>query len=669
MAIRQILTNKHMKFISQLPGPIKSLRFKRAVALRLSMAAVFVCLTGCAAAPATTGVSVRDTTAEPSLGYFIPQNTFSQQKPSLQVALPQTYPPLSTSETLKPFTAKVVLYVSTTTQNYLNNGNLDAGYAPQVWEVFLKKYKIPYQVVTSIGDLETTSTGVLVLPSSVALSIRERHAIASFRARGGSVLATWLCGVRDDTGNWVGFDFMEKTLDAKVVGDTSKDKHDNFLMPNGDSPISNALPAGRRVWLERAKEWYPLRLAGRNSAAHIMDWSRTFDVDKETSVIVFDERPLDQSGASRSVVIGYPERLWQSANPEHIEAINYDAIMWLLRLPSAYKVAWPAPFTSATAITIDAAEVIAAPDMSIADLIEKTGAKATYYSVAEHVPKSVKNLVELQKRGHELGFMGDSFNGFEGQSPAIQAMRLEKMKQKFKDAGLSMPANPGFHAPTESYDKNTVELLLKRGFGHYVSFMDATDSRLPFIAPTGNNAATNTASISTVVLPRTQRGPEDATEEGVVDDGLKSFFAELTLAEKMGGLSVVRLPTQSLLPIEEWTKVFKDFETRKNRMWMPTGATIAHWWRERERVNAKIEGISSSPELKVEIIGTTTLEKDVVVWVNLPTSGSTLTMINSDSSTASDPLPKVFRVDQWRAGILLVNLKPGSHRWRLQFKS
>jgi hypothetical protein len=633
------------------------------------MAAVFICLTGCAAAPATTGIRVRDITAEPSPGYFIPLNTFSKQKPGSKVALPQTYPPLFTSETLKPFTAKVVLYVSITNQNYLNSGNLDAGYAPQVWEVFLKKYKIPYQVVTSIGELETSSSGVLVLPSTVVLSSRERRAIVNFRARGGSVLTTWLCGVRDDTGNWVGFDFMEKTLDAKVVGDTSKDKDDNFLMPNGDSPVANALPAGHRVWLERAREWYPLRLAGRNSAAHIMDWSRTFDVDKETSVIVFDERPLDQSGASRSVAIGYPERLWQSANPEHIEAINYDAIMWLLRLPSAYKAAWPAPYTSAMAITIGAAEVIAAPDMGIADLIEKTGAKATYYSVAEHVPKSVKNLIELQRRGHELGFMGDSFNGFEGQPKATQAMRFEKMEQKFKDAGLSIPANPGFHAPTESYDKNTVALLLQRGFGHYVSFMDATDSRLPFIAPAANNTESNTASISTVVLPRTQRGPEDATEEGDVDDGLKSFFAELTLAEKMGGLSVIRLPTQSLLPIEEWTKVFKDFETRKDRMWMPTGSTIASWWRERERVNAKIEGISSSPELKVEIKGPMALAEHVVVWVNLPKLGSTLTMINADISKASDPSPRVFRVDQWRAGILLANLKPGSYRWRLQFKS
>jgi Polysaccharide deacetylase len=643
--------------------------FARGMAAFFFMLMASLCVLGGCASQGVPSTKAVDITAEPAPGFFMPPKVFDLPKGKPATAIPKNYVNFSSPDAPKPFLQQVVLYVSRTTQSYVAQGGLDPSYGPQVWEVFLKKYKIPYQIASTLGQLEASSSGVLLLPSTVALSSRERQAIVNFRARGGSVLATWLCGVRDENGAWLGFDFMENTLDAKVVGDTSADKDDSFLMPNGDSPVSNALPAGQRVWLERVKGWFPLRLSGRFGAAHMMDWSRTFNADKETTVLVFDERPLPLNRASRSVVLGYPERLWQSANPEYLEAINYNVISWLLRLPSAYKPAWPAPYSSAMALAIDAAEVVAFPDMAFAGLLEEIGGRATYYSVSEHASKSAKNLTELQNRGHELAYMGDTFNGFKGQAATTQADRFEKMRQRFKAAGLVVPENPGFHAPTESYDKTTENLLVQTGYGHYISFMDATDSRLPFIAsPTSQGRS---AAPATIVLPRTQRGPEDATEEGDVDDGLKSFFSELTLAQNMAGLSVVRMPTQSILPIEDWTKVIDDFKTRKDRMWIATGSQIAQWWRERERVAASIQGTVNASELRVDIQGETPLKENVVVWVNLPVSGGTLSLTSAEKSAESlarNPLPKIVTIDKWRAGVLLANLKPGTYRWKLQFK-
>jgi hypothetical protein len=624
-------------------------------------------LQGCAGAGATAKVA-RDIKTDPTAGFFIPVGTFAKKASGLTEStskLSKIYPSFASSDKAVPFISKVVLYDSLSTRNYLEQGNLDASYGPQIWEVFLKKYNIPYQIATTPAQLQAIASGVLVLPSSVALSMRERQAITDFRARGGSVLSTWLTGVRDEKGAWQGFDFMQTVLDTKVLGDTSGDKDDNFLMPNGDSPISNALPAGRRVWLERAKNWYPLRLEGKQDGAHIMDWSRTFDPEKATTVMVFDERPLGEHKGSRIAVLGYPERLWQSAKPEHLEAINYNALTWLLRLPSVYKAAWPAPYSSAMALTIDAAEVVAAPDMMLAELIESIGARATYYSNAEHAAKSAKNLIELRNRGHELAYMGDAFVGFKGQTSAIQSARLEKMRLRFKDSGLTMPINAGFHAPFESFDKTTESLLLQGGFSYYVAFMDATESRLPFIAtsvPAGNGEA------QTVVLPRTQRGPEDATEEGDVDDGLKSFFSELTLAQKMGGLSVVRLPTQSLLPIEEWNKVVEDLKNRKEQMWMATGSQIANWWLERERVLLSIEGNANAPELKVEVRGATATKQEIYAFVNLPIADTTLALAVADTQNPSQTMPKTFAIDRWRSGVSLAGLSPGVYRWKIVFK-
>jgi hypothetical protein len=553
---------------------------------------------------------------------------------------------------------QVLIYSSSANRALFVSGGFDALQAERVWEEFLKKYQINYKLAAGVSQIEQLNSGLLILPSLVALSFRERQAVIDFRARGGSVLSTWLTGVRDEKGAWLGFDFMRKAFDTKVVGDTSADKDDNFLMPNGDNPVTNHLQAGHRVWLERARGWYPLRLSGRHAGAHIMDWSRTFTPEKSTAVITYNERPISAMYSSRNVVLGYPERLWQSANPEHLEAIAYNAVTWLLRLPSAYKAAWPAPYSSAMMLAVDAAEVVADADMKVASLFEEIGAKATIYTLSDNLPKSAKYFKELQNRGHELAFMGDTFMGFKNQSLVAQKARFEKMRQTMSTAGIALGPNPGFHAPTESYDKNTEFLLEQDGFGHFIATMEATESRLPFMLPS------SVSKPATVVLPRTQRGPEDATEEGDVDDGLKSFLAELKLAKSMGGLSVLRMPTQSLLPLEDWQKVADGIKELSQNMWMATASQIAQFWRERERVRVQIEGDAHKPFLAVQIAGTTLLTEAVVVWVNLQKkSQGVVGVFNIDGSAAPVSL---ISVDPWRIGVVLNQLAPRNYKWQLK---
>jgi hypothetical protein len=433
-------------------------------------------------------------------------------------------------------------------------------------------------------------------------------------------------------------------------------------MPHGDNPVTHSLPAGRRVWLERANQWFPLRLSARNVAGHMMDWSRTFTADKVTATIAFDDHPLEGNLSSRNVVLGYPERLWQTADPEHLEAIAHNALTWLLRLPSAYKTAWPAPYTSALLLAVDAAEVIAANDMKFAAQLEEIGARATYYLLSDNAAKSVALTKELQSRGHELGFMGDSFAGFRDQSATVQAARVEKMKARMKEAGVSIESGSGFHAPTESFDKTTESLLLSSGFGHFISFMDATDSRLPFLAANPNKEPSAPA---TVVFPRTQRGPEDATEEGDVDDGLKSFAGELALAVKMGGLSVIRMPSQSILTFEDLEKVVESLKEQSKHTWMATASQVAHWWRERERVSTWIAGDSTAAELHLDVKGEGVLKQPLTVWVNLPVVGSRLELVSVDDK----PIKlAIHSVDKWRTSVVVTDVAPGKYRWKIRFK-
>jgi hypothetical protein len=431
----------------------------------------------------------------------------------------------------------------------------------------------------------------------------------------------------------------------------------SYLLPYGDNPVTHHLPAGQRVWLERAKEWFPLRLSGRQIAGQVMDWGRSFDPEKPSGAIVFDERSQPSGKWSRSVVLGYPERLWLSSDPKMLEAISHNAIMWLLWQPDAYVSAWPFPHGSAMGFVIDSTDVVDDIDSNFAKMVEEVGGRATFYVLTDIVPKSAEVLKRLQVRGHEIAYLGDRYEGFKGQSAAVQAERLDRMRKVTADAGLTVGPEAGFHAPLESYDRTTEALLAERNFRYMLTSNGVTDTRLPFFM------SANSAK-PMVVLPRTQMGPEDAMEEGDPEVGLQTFLSELSLTENMAGLSLIRIPNQSLLTKEQLAEIFKHLGSRKGKMWIATGRQIADWWRVRDRVTAHLDIGGQAPQLTVKIAGDRPLEQAVSVWVNLPNSGSTLRLVPQN---AQQKLPRIGGVDQWRQAVVLEGLPPGEYRWSVYF--
>lgn len=629
------------------------------------LAIVLTCMPGCTAVPALPSKGGAGLVTAIPAGFFVPARVFDPQgggaeRASAGVAarpVPVADVPAGPSISLTP---EVLLYASPTTRAFFSTGGLDAKVNIRVWEVFLRKYKIPFQTMTTVEQLEKAQPGVLLLPSTVALSEREKRYVTDFREKGGSVLASWLSGVRGENGEWLGFAFMEAVLDARVVGTTRAAEDDNFMMPHGDGPVTHSLPAGLRVWLERANELHPLRLAGRHSAAQVMDWSRTVVAGTPSAAIVFDERRQRSGRLSRSVVLGYPEQLWLSADPKALEAIAHNVLMWLLRQPDAYVAAWPAPYTSALAMAVDAAEIVQDSDLLFAKGLEDAGGRATFYVLSDKIGKSAPTLKKLRARGHEIAYLGDRFDGFKNQSSSVQAKRLDAMRNEIRDAGLDMAADAGFHAPMESYDRVTEKLVNDRAFGHFVSFMDATDARLPFFVDADIAAHTRRM----VVLPRTQRGPEDAMEEGDPEEGMANFLAELELAQLMGGLSVVRLPNQNLMTKEQIAEIFSHLNARRDHVWLATAGQVAQWWRERDRVRARLDPSGEAPQLTVTISGESSLRQAVMVRVNLPESGGALRLVPRGSHAN---LPKIARVDGWRSAVVLEGLAPGVYQWSLYF--
>lgn len=559
---------------------------------------------------------------------------------------------------------EVTVYASPTTKAYFSKNGVDALRNILPWQVFLRKYQIPFRVINSVEQLERASPGVLLLPSSVALSEREKQAVSTFRSKGGSVLASWLTGVRDHNGVAVGYGFMEKTLDVAVIGNTEAEEKDNFLLPNGDNPVTHFLPAGQRIWLERIKGWYPLRLQGRQSAAHIMDWSRAPVFGKTTSTVVYDERIQGSGNSSRSVVLGYPEQLWETADPRQLEALAYDVVMWLLRQPAAYIAAWPHPHRGAFVMAVDVTSPLTDEDLTTAKLLEDAGGRGTYYILATDAAKSADKLRKLKSGGHEMGYLGDSYADFLGHPEAVQSKRLENMVKAMKAATLDLAADAGFRAPMDSYDQTTQDLLKKGNYGHLLATFDSSEARLPYFANERVATGSVGGSKPLVVLPRTQNGPEDSVDNCTPERGIKPFLNELDLAEKMGGLSVVSMSSKSELTGEQTAEIFKYLRDRRDRMWLTTSGQVADWWRERARVAARLEWGTDAPRLNLSITAGPALSRAPAVLVNLPEMGSVLRLVPRGRYEAA---PRILNVDSWRASVVLDGLAPGIYQWDVYF--
>lgn len=611
-------------------------------------------------APVTAAPVIVTPVENPPVGLILPAGMFGQAVASRQPgsgqagALPTAVVlPVTAVAASKVRLPDIRIYASQTTRTYFATASIDYQRNIGAWEGLLRRYGLPFQVESTPEGIDRLTAGVVILPSAVSLSEREKSALARFRERGGSVLATWLAGVRSETGSWSGFGFMEKTLEANVLGNNAADLDDNYLMPYGDNPVTHGLPAGQRVWVERAPEWYPLRLKGVHEAARLMDWSRTVRSGQPSSAIVFNERKEMSGQLSRVVLLGYPEKIWISSDPKSIDTLATDALNWLLRQPAAYVAAWPYPYDSAMVVAVDAPDAMDTRDMKIAWRVEELGGKASFFVLTEHAAQSQQILQSLKERGHEIAYLGDRFVEFKDQPPARQAERLVAMRTEMKAAGLALPPAAGFRPPLEAYDANTVKLLNEAGMGYMLADAGATDTRLPFVA-----------AAPMLGLPRTVRSLDDALPKGSPSTALKTYLEELDVAARMGGLTVLSTSAHSTLAEADLQRVFQHVKAQRKQQWLAPAAQVAAWWRERERVSVRLDASLVPALMTVRVSGDTALRQPVSILVNLPAEGSSIRLAAAGNAAT---LPKIARADAWRGALILQDLAPGEYRWHVFF--
>ena len=596
-------------------APIKSgIRLRERLGRKLAMlcaAFVVLCLPACTAmAPDHLPEAVFNTPDNDIVG-------LRPIRPAPSVPLKRRPRPApGAASTLPPELVKVWLYASLPSQTHLMKLGADPTTGTRLWENFLSTSKVPYTRISTAEKIaQIPAFGVLILPSTVVLSGAEKKAVMDWRDRGGSILSTWLTATHSESGDSLGYGFMSEVLDVNVAGTTKDAKDDTFMIVHGDNPVAHSLQAGTRVWLERVPNQLPLRLVGQQQAAQIMDWSRVSDKEKPSGLVTFNERKMPSGRFSRTVTLGYPEQNWQRSDPKQLGALSNSVLSWLLRQPQAYLGAWPFPYQGGFLMALQAAEAVTDVEIEIARTISAMGGRATYYINGNNILKTAPAVKQIQGFGHEIAYFGDQFEGFKDQKESVQAERLTTMRKQFADAGIAVSKPPSFAAPLDSYDKTTQRLLENGQFDNYLAFMEVTESRLPVVA-----TRTPDGLAQTIILPRTLMGPEEATEADDPDAGLENFLHTLDLSVRMGGLSVVRLPSQSLLQPEQRKLVFDKIKNMRNRMWMASANQIAQWWRQREQVSVTLEPHPDGYLLTATVARPVTLAQPLSIWINLPRS-------------------------------------------------
>lgn len=608
----------------------------------------------------------------PPSGFFMPNSIFGKVSRPVGAALPVPQltddavavpaqpaklntPSIAVAPAVRPV---VGVYVSPTTRAYFAAGGMD--YLQTIimpWEALLRQSDIDVVRIVSSDALLSARMDALVLPSAVALNAGERSQLTRFRERGGSILATWLSGVRNEQGQWLGFDFMQQVLDTGVSGTTAEDVDDNFIMPQGDSPLTHQLPAGLRIWVERLDDWYPLRLVGRNSALRIMDWSRTVRPGKSTSVMTYDERT--DGVPSRVAVLGIPERLWQSVEVNDLNKILVDTLSWLMRRPDAYLATWPQARPAALMLAIDAPDPLLATDLGFFAMAEAFGGKATYFLLSEHLEKTAAGILAKLRQGrHEISLMGDRFNGFKEETPDKQAARLSLMLNEVNASGIPVSANPGFHAPMESYDQSTHQVLAERGFAYHVTDSGVSENQLPTILKTA-------AKRELLLYPRSLPAIDSMVDAGLSPEVAAQQFAHVLRTHlDLGGLNIVPVAQRSVIAPLQWQHMLSSVFDGARHPWLASGQEVAAWWRERGRVSAWLDSSVSPALLKVEIQGEGQLQQPVSVFLSQPSSarGFRLLQDNADEKAFD---PSLHAVDRWRQSISLQGAQPGIYHWYL----
>ncbi len=550
----------------------------------------------------------------------------------------------------------VLLYESQSTRAHFSKvgGNYENLLKP--WRGYFQDRKRKFKSISNEADIAELKEGVLILPSSVALSDAERNAIMAFREKGGSVLATWATGTRTNDGEWAGWQFLE-LLGANHLGAIENDAANRTLVIDGHSPISNSLPAGQKFLMAKTGEQL-LRLKGEHSAARFSDAQRVVSqIDAREGAIVYSEAPTTYS---RSAVFAFSENAWE-ARPVVVHNLIDDTLKWLNHEVVATRSYWPEGKKAAQVISSDSVQNLEQA-VEIASRLQTKAIPSTCF-VPASVAKASLKTINLLSRVCEVAVSTTNTVTPNGTNAPLSQAQLQSAKADLNALFASGGKTVGVKLDYELSDKSIEPALTNSGFKYYTASLAQSDSRLPEFA----KAPDPDPSIDLIRLPIAQR--EQAQFRGVMNQAqialqLKEDFEQVL---RDGGLGWLHFNAENSKENSASNQAFQNHleQIVKNRqsVWFANAVQVSEWWRTREQIKLETAYNGKRFDINLTIKGNTPMAGAALV-VMLPKKNVALDI---SGSKVGMPIPIVTILDEYRALLNFAQLAPGNYSYQVTF--
>jgi peptidoglycan/xylan/chitin deacetylase (PgdA/CDA1 family) len=490
--------------------------------------------------------------------------------------------------------APVVLLRSDTTEAFFRANGGHYEYLITPWRDFFARNGIAARELRAEELAAVKEPAVLVLASTVALGDAERDAIRARLAAGWSVLGTWALGVRDGKGEWSGYGFIDELFSARVEPELAATKDESFLLPYGETPLTQRLNAGKRIYLEPTREPL-LRVRARNAAARYGNWMReTTQPGALLAAAAFDDRE-----DARRAYLGFAETAWVAA-PADVDKLLLGTLDWLQRRPLLMKAAWPYPHQAALLLEMDTEDKFE-NSLRFAALLERYRLRGTFYSLTSEAARFPEVVKRLAAR-HEIAYHADVHDGFAKLAPGRQDARLKAMIKQMKNLLSDVRVASGFRAPLEEYDATTERLLRANGLRHHAASPNARDDVLPGFSTAEEGLPADKAL---VVLPRTWLDDMNLRKSSRLDPAAAAEMVLMHLDDTvaMRGLGLLSIHTQEFYAgsaVERaTTRLLAELPKHGPLLWTAPAESIVRWWRGREA--AQVSSREEPGRLRVTI--------------------------------------------------------------------
>lgn len=515
-----------------------------------------------------------------------------QLAPALAVdpgPLPHPAPPVSPG--IQPGGFSVALFSSPRNQAFYP----DETYYPAVlrrWSGLMEGLGGAVVEAGSAEDLEALDPqDVLVLPEAPCLSTAEVRAIHRHMDAGGSIVANWAVGARDEECQWRGWGTLAELTDAEDVRELANREALYVTVPGGLA-LSPGLDPGTRVEL-RPEPSLALHMAGPR--VYWSDWALNPAPDESGGGADVAAVTARTGGGGRIAWFGF--RLSQAATPRDsvaLERLVQNGILWAAGKVQASPASWPGGKRAAL-LLIEDVEAEYQNAAAFADLLEEIEMPGTFFAVSQLVMEDPELGPRLARAG-EVGSQTSDHNPVAGLAYRDQAVRLRRSWTEIMDWTGSEPG--GLRPPEEAFDTNTLRAWSEAG-GSYVLAVNQARSGSPEVHRFGDDRVV-------ILLPRLLKDDYNVfVQEGALrSERLSEAFLEgIGKLRAIGGVAVVAVHTQ-IVGAGRRLDAVRDVAgaaVTQGDWWIAEAREVANWWKARDQVRLTVRE-SSIQEIAADSI-------------------------------------------------------------------